>query len=68
MCFIFCTCKKTKLNPEILEKKFKLKDLNLCYHDLIKIQRILETVEPMDNHNPQAVSPSHTVPRVRNSY
>lgn len=53
MCFIFCNCKKTKLNPHILEKKFKLKDLDLSYHDLIKIQRILEIAEPrikdMDN-------------------
>jgi len=56
MCFIFCNCKKTKLNPHILEKKFKLKDLDLSYHDLIKIQRILEIAEPrikdMDNPDP----------------
>lgn len=55
MCFIFCNCKKTKLNPEILEKNFKLKDLNLSFKDLIKIQRILEITEPRDSHTPQAL-------------
>lgn len=41
MCFLFCKCKKYKLNLNILDKK--INDFDLSYHELIQIQKILET-------------------------
>lgn len=41
MCFLFCKCKKYKLNLNILDKK--ILDYDLSYHELIQIQKILET-------------------------
>tara|TARA_R100000388_G_scaffold91623_1_gene73831 strand:- start:1040 stop:1228 length:189 start_codon:yes stop_codon:yes gene_type:complete len=41
MCFLFCKCKKYKLNLNILDKK--IIDYDLSYHELIQIQKILET-------------------------